>query len=548
MTYIYQTNNNTAALCDIGMPHYNLSEFGAPSKKKGKKSGKKATKASPGAVINVAGGILIRGDQPYRPSGHKWDPIMHAVAYVETGSGGYNIVNMYDAGILSWGILQWTFHQGSLQKLLEFIKGRIGTPRFRQLFPGLDIVPVKGRPEPDLVVNGTVRRVSVAGEIANAIQPNMAHWAKIFYAAGKDRTIQGLQNEYAILQLNELLKRYPHSMTLVKKKFGKKARFASIGQYLGTNIKGLALFFSMWVNNPSWAFRKFAEAVGLLAKQYEKGYDPSTWPAGWETQLADQFEKVLRATTVGYWGDAKSKKAKRVSRTQKTLTALAAFLKANPATPVSPANPQPMSPFIRSLFPAPIWQFMRPGSAGPAGSARPAGSAPPATVQGLGFTPVPVEMPGGGRIKNKKEPTSAEIVYVTGVGGRHIPIHRLAATAWGEMVNAARMAGFPAPLLLPTSGYRSVAHQTRIWKAALARYGSETIARQYVAKPGFSAHHSGRAMDLWLGINNDSTNIPKQRQLPIYRWLVANAHKFGFYPYDAEPWHWEYNPPARKTT
>ena len=28
-----------------------------------------------------------------------------------------------------------------------------------------------------------------------------------------------------------------------------------------------------------------------------------------------------------------------------------------------------------------------------------------------------------------------------------------------------------------------------------------------------------------------------------YRWLVANAGRFGFVPYVYEPWHWEYVQP-----
>ena len=27
---------------------------------------------------------------------------------------------------------------------------------------------------------------------------------------------------------------------------------------------------------------------------------------------------------------------------------------------------------------------------------------------------------------------------------------------------------------------------------------------------------------------------------PAYRWLVANADRFGFVPYPFEPWHWEW--------
>ena len=46
------------------------------------------------------------------------------------------------------------------------------------------------------------------------------------------------------------------------------------------------------------------------------------------------------------------------------------------------------------------------------------------------FTPVAVERPGGARIKDKRPPRPADIVYVPGVGGRRIPLHRLAAAAF----------------------------------------------------------------------------------------------------------------------
>jgi hypothetical protein len=33
------------------------------------------------------------------------------------------------------------------------------------------------------------------------------------------------------------------------------------------------------------------------------------------------------------------------------------------------------------------------------------------------------------------------------------------------------------------------------------------------------------------------------RQSPVHKWLFLNAARFGWFPYNAEPWHWEYNPP-----
>jgi hypothetical protein len=163
-----------------------------------------------------------------------------------------------------------------------------------------------------------------------------------------------------------------------------------------------------------------------------------------------------------------------------------------------------------------------------------------------GFTPTPVENPGGGRVRDHTPPAQDQIVVVTGVGGKRIPLHRLAASAWQALVSAARRDGIAAPLLLPGSGFRDPALQERLWRNALQRYGSPEEARKWVAPPGTSAHQTGRAIDFYLGGKIDSRNVAHLRTLPAYRWLVANAKRFGFYPYEREPWHWEYNPPAAR--
>ena len=46
------------------------------------------------------------------------------------------------------------------------------------------------------------------------------------------------------------------------------------------------------------------------------------------------------------------------------------------------------------------------------------------------------------------------------------------------------------------------------------------------------------------GGKGGSENVANLRKLKAYHWMVKNASRFGFYPYEAEPWHWEYNPPA----
>jgi hypothetical protein len=158
--------------------------------------------------------------------------------------------------------------------------------------------------------------------------------------------------------------------------------------------------------------------------------------------------------------------------------------------------------------------------------------------------PIAVESPGGGRITNKADPAPADLVTVDGPSGQRVQLHRLAAHYWAQLVVAARAEGHADPLLLPVSGYRSSATQQRLFDQAVERYGSEAEARKWVARPGGSAHQSGRAVDCWMGSSNDSRNVGTQRQTAVWAWLVANTERFGFYPYDAEPWHWEYNPPA----
>lgn len=79
-----------------------------------------------------------------------------------------------------------------------------------------------------------------------------------------------------------------------------------------------------------------------------------------------------------------------------------------------------------------------------------------------------------------------------------------------------------------TSGYRSPERQAQLWEEALAKYGSEEAARQWVAPPGRSQHNHGNAADLrYLD--------PSARE-----WAHANAGNFGLsFPLANEDWHIE---------
>jgi len=150
------------------------------------------------------------------------------------------------------------------------------------------------------------------------------------------------------------------------------------------------------------------------------------------------------------------------------------------------------------------------------------------------------------RIRPITEPAPHELVNIAprylADPSRPKQLHRAAYEAYLRMKVAAEADGIPANLLTITSGYRSVAHQQRLWAEALRKYGSPQAARRWVAPPGGSPHHTGRAIDLWLGTRNSSDNIAALRATLPYKWLVCNASRFGFFPYAHEPWHWEFNP------
>ena len=62
-----------------------------------------------------------------------------------------------------------------------------------------------------------------------------------------------------------------------------------------------------------------------------------------------------------------------------------------------------------------------------------------------------------------------------------------------------------------------------------------------------SAHRTGLAIDIWVGqapgFGPDASADANRRAMVAtreYRWLLANAARFGFVNYAFEPWHWEW--------
>src|SRR5258708_23855483 len=108
--------------------------------------------------------------------------------------------------------------------------------------------------------------------------------------------------------------------------------------------------------------------------------------------------------------------------------------------------------------------------------------------------------------------------------GQLVRLAPRAAAAWRRMRAAAVRDGV---VLLPLSGFRSVARQTALIRAKLAAGQSIENILRLAAAPGFSEHHTGRALDIGspehLELNQNFA------QTPAYRWLRRSAGKFGFH-------------------
>ena len=142
------------------------------------------------------------------------------------------------------------------------------------------------------------------------------------------------------------------------------------------------------------------------------------------------------------------------------------------------------------------------------------------------------------------EPDALEVAEV-GDDGREYRLTPAAADAWRKMKAAAAADGVVIKLI---SAFRSVDRQVEILKEKLAEGQKLDEILAASAPPGYSEHHTGRAID----IDTDGVaplEIEFERT-PAFAWLSKNAARFGFvlsfpqgnrYGYQYEPWHWFYS-------
>lgn len=148
--------------------------------------------------------------------------------------------------------------------------------------------------------------------------------------------------------------------------------------------------------------------------------------------------------------------------------------------------------------------------------------------------------------QKRQLPLQTEALRLKSIGhdiyGREQEMLPEAADAWLAMCRQASSHGVE---LLPVSAFRSVEYQSDILRTKLDKGLKLKNILEVSAAPGYSEHHSGRALDI---TTPDYAAVEEEfEHSPAFAWLCAHAADFGFslsFPRNNphglayEPWHW----------
>ena len=142
------------------------------------------------------------------------------------------------------------------------------------------------------------------------------------------------------------------------------------------------------------------------------------------------------------------------------------------------------------------------------------------------------------------EPSEVMLVGLD-IFGRPRHLEPEAARQWSAMRDTAKADGIE---LLLVSAFRGVDYQRSIFDRKLAQGVPLDDILRVNAAPGYSEHHTGRAVDI------ASRGCPPLTEAfeatSAFEWLTRNARRFGFemsyprgnpYGMAYEPWHWAFS-------
>lgn len=160
----------------------------------------------------------------------------------------------------------------------------------------------------------------------------------------------------------------------------------------------------------------------------------------------------------------------------------------------------------------------------------------------LGFSISDIEARG---LSIHSEPEILSVAHISD-SGREYLLTPKACVAWNNMRCAAAFDGIEIFLV---SAFRSIDHQADLIQSKLDQGILINDVLTVLAPPGFSEHHTGRAIDISTpGVEVLQEDFDKTL---AFFWLMNNAYRFNFklsYPknnsqgYIYEPWHWCWHP------
>ena len=223
--------------------------------------------------MNLENGVEVRSTRWIEP-GDVTTRNLFILSVTQSLEGGFDSVNIYDKGVLSWGIMQWTAGTDSLPPVLTYIKRRLMTTGQARVWnkvfvaQGLDAdaqgLIVYGKP---LATSDEMRLAFRGSIIPGNYDPKVAgYWATVFARAGRQPAVQRFQREYAQRVVDDLLTQ------------SVPGQGVTVGTLCGNDPYAEALAFALWTNNPRHAEEYLGDAA--QAARHQTGQAPAHWGPG----------------------------------------------------------------------------------------------------------------------------------------------------------------------------------------------------------------------------------------------------------------------------
>ena len=242
--------------------------------------------------MNLENGLEVRSTRWIAP-GDVTTRNLFILSVTQSLEGGFDSVNMYDKGVLSWGIMQWTAGTGSLPPVLIYIKRRLMAAGQQRVWDkvfiaqGLDVdghgLSAYGKP---LASSDDMRLAFRGSIIPGNYDPKVAgYWATVMARAGRQPAIQQFQREYAQRIVDGLLTQTVPGQNM------------TVERLCGNDPYAEALAFALWTNNPRHAQEYLSDAA-QIARHTAGSDDPALWGP---TTFREALLARCRVSRFGNW-------------------------------------------------------------------------------------------------------------------------------------------------------------------------------------------------------------------------------------------------------